>query len=123
MRCARRPLIAVVIALLTIPLLEGARAQGNGQASWPNAWASQDVGDVGASGSSQLVGTRLVVRGSGADVWGAADEFHFAHTSISGDFELTAYVPHVDDLDRWTKAGLMVRDGLAADARHAFLLA
>ena len=123
MTCACRSSVAVVIALLAIPFIEGARAQSNGQTSWPSEWRSQDVGDVGAAGSSQLVGTRLVVRGSGADVWGTADEFHFAHTSISGDFELTAYVSHVDDLDRWTKAGLMVRDGVAADARHAFLLA
>jgi regulation of enolase protein 1 (concanavalin A-like superfamily) len=123
MTWARRTSIAVVLALLAIPLLEGARAQGNGQTSWPDAWTSQDVGDVGAAGSSELVGTRLIVRGSGADVWGTADAFHFAHTSISGDFELTAYVSHVDDLDRWTKAGLMVRDGVAANARHVFLLA
>lgn len=112
--------VALLIALLAIPLCEPARAQGQ---SWPAEWESQDVGDVGAAGSSELVGTRLIVRGSGADVWGTADEFHFAHTIISGDFELTAYVAHVDDVDRWTKAGLMIRDGLAANARHAFLFA
>ena len=119
----RRPCIAIVIALLAIPLVEGTRAQGDAGPNGQYAWASQDIGNVGAAGSSEVVGTRLIVRGSGADVWGTADEFHFVHTRISGDFELTAYVPHVDDLDRWTKAGLMVRDGVEADARHAFLLA
>ena len=112
--------VAVLIALLALPLCEAARAQGQ---PWPDTWASQDVGDVGAAGSSERVGTRLVVRGAGADVWGTADEFHFAHTTVSGDFVLTAYVAHVDDVDRWTKAGLMIRDGLAANARHAFLFA
>jgi hypothetical protein len=28
----------------------------------------------------------------------------------------------VDDLDKWTKAGLMMRDGLSAHARHAFVI-
>ena len=116
----RRRFAALLIALLAIPLFEAARAQGH---VWPDNWESQDVGDVGVAGSAELVGTRLTVRGSGADVWGTGDEFHFAHTSISGDFDLTAYVAHVDDVHRWTKAGLMIRDGLAANARHAFLFA
>ena len=111
---------ALLIALLAIPLFEAARAQGQ---VWPDNWVSQDVGDVGAAGSAELVGTRLTVRGSGADVWGTGDEFHFAHTTIRGDFALTAYVAHVEDVDRWTKAGLTIRDGLAANARHAFLFA
>ena len=112
--------VALLMALLAIPPSEAARAQGRGL---PEGWTSQDIGDVGAAGSAGLDGTRVVVRGSGADVWGTTDEFHFAHTSISGDFELTANVTHVDDLDRWTKAGLMIRDGVAANARHAFLFA
>jgi len=120
MNRVRPRFVALLVVLLAIPLFEAARAQGHG---WPATWHTQDVGDVGAVGSSELIGTRLMVRGSGADVWGTADEFHFAHTTISGDFALTAYVEHVDDLDRWTKAGLMIRDGVAANARHAFLFA
>src|SRR5688572_21780916 len=120
---ARRHLIAALIALSATALFERARAQGSVSPAGHTSSVSQDVGDVGAAGSSELVGTRLVVRGSGADVWGTSDEFHFAHTIITGDFVLTAYVTHVDDLDRWTKAGLMVRDGVAANARHAFLFA
>ena len=112
--------VALLIVLSAIPLFEAVQAQGHG---WPDKWESQDVGDVGAAGSSELVGTRLIVRGSGADVWGAVDGFHFAHTSISGNFELIAYVADVDYVHRWTKAGLMIRDGLAPDARHAFVLA
>jgi regulation of enolase protein 1 (concanavalin A-like superfamily) len=115
----RMRFVPLLIALLTIPLLEEARAQS----APPEGLESVDIGNVGAAGSSEIVGTRLVVRGSGADVWSTADEFHFGHASISGDFQVTALVSHVDDVNRWTKAGLMVRDGLTANARHAFLLA
>ena len=123
----RRHGIATLIALLATTLIGGSRASGNDlpavDGAFPSGLASQDVGDVAAPGSSELVGTRLAVRGSGADVWGTADEFHFAHAMMTGDFMITAQVLHVDDLDRWTKAGLMIRDGVAPNARHAFLFA
>lgn len=122
MDCLRSSIVTLFL-LLTFPLL-GRPAATSASAS-PDSleWLSHDIGDVGAEGSSELIGPDLVVRGSGADVWGTTDEFHFAHTSVDGDFELTALVRHVDDVHRWTKAGLMIREGLAPDARHAFLLA
>jgi regulation of enolase protein 1 (concanavalin A-like superfamily) len=89
----------------------------------PSEWGAFDIGDVGATGSTEFDGSRYTVRGSGADIWGTADEFQFAHSVVSGDFEFTAYVPYVENVDRWTKAGLMIRDGLGADARHASLFA
>ena len=118
---ARLGFVALLIAVMTTPLFETVRAQS--ALPQPDQWQSLDIGNVGAAGSSELVGRRLIVRGSGADVWGTVDEFHFVQTSVSGDFELIALVTHVDDLDDWTKAGLMIRDGLAANARHAFLFA
>jgi regulation of enolase protein 1 (concanavalin A-like superfamily) len=63
------------------------------------------------------------VRGSGADVWGTADEFHYASREFSGDFDFSARVASVENVNRWTKAGLMIRDGLTAGAEYAFLMA
>jgi hypothetical protein len=89
----------------------------------PVPWVAGDVGAVGAAGSATFDnGTgRFTVRGSGADVWGTADEFHWMHQPWSGDFEMTAHVVNVENIDAWTKAGLMVRDGTGAGARHASL--
>jgi hypothetical protein len=89
----------------------------------PDGWQSGDVGAVGAAGSSTFDGTTYSVTGSGADIWGTADEFHFAQTTMSGDFEFTASVPYVQNVNRWTKAGLMIRDGAAPSARHASIFA
>ena len=91
------------------------------QGSLPVGWGSQDIGDAG--GFSHYDGARYTVNAAGADVWGTTDEFHYVQTGISGDFEFTAYVPYVENVDGWTKAGVMIRDGLAANARHAFLFA
>jgi len=89
----------------------------------PAGWSSQDIGDVSAAGSASFDGRTFTVSGSGADIWGAADEFHFAHTSMSGDFSITARVTSVQNVNAWTKAGLMIREGLLSYARHGSLFA
>ena len=88
-----------------------------------SAWQSSDIGAVGAPGSATVGETTATVTGSGADIWGTADEFHFAHRTVSGDFEITARVASIEHVNTWTKAGLMVREHLGAGARHASLFA
>jgi hypothetical protein len=89
----------------------------------PAPWISGDVGAVGAAGSATFDrgAGRFTVRGSGADVWSTADEFHWMRQPWSGDFEMTAHVVSVENVDVWTKAGLMVREAAGAGARHASL--
>jgi regulation of enolase protein 1 (concanavalin A-like superfamily) len=89
----------------------------------PPTFQSNDVGAVGAAGRSSTDGTTYTVTGSGADVWDTVDEFHFFSREVTGDFAFSARVASVQNVDGWTKAGLMLRDGLAANARHAFVLA
>ena len=87
----------------------------------PAPWTAGDVGAVGAAGAATFdsgTGT-FTVRGSGADIWGTADEFHWMRQPWTGDFEMTAHVASVENVDSWTKAGLMVREGSGAGARHA----
>jgi hypothetical protein len=89
----------------------------------PAPWTSGDVGAVGAAGAATFdsgTGT-FTVRGSGADIWGTVDEFHWMHQPWTGDFEMTSRVVSVENVDAWTKAGLMVREGSGAGARHASL--
>jgi len=89
----------------------------------PPTWTSTDVGAVGAAGSSSFDGTGYIVRGSGADIWGTADEFQFAFTQFSGDFDFSGRVASVENVNQWTKAGLMIREAANAGDRHAFVLA
>ena len=89
----------------------------------PSPWASRDVGAVGAGGAASYASGTFTVKGSGADVWGTADEFHYVHRSVSGNFQIEVRVASVQNLNAWTKAGLMIREGLAAGARHASLFA
>jgi hypothetical protein len=58
--------------------------------------------------------------GSGADITGNADEFHFAYKRLTGAGTIIARVDSVQDTDDWAKAGVMIRETLDPDSRHAF---
>jgi regulation of enolase protein 1 (concanavalin A-like superfamily) len=85
----------------------------------PSGWSHTDIGDVSATGSASFNGSVWTVSGSGADIWGTADEFHFAYRQQQTTFEIETRVDSVQNIHPWTKAGLMVRTSLAANATHA----
>jgi hypothetical protein len=87
----------------------------------PKPWASQDIGAVAAAGSSSYSVGNWTVVGSGADIWGTADEFRFVHQTASGDCEVIARVSGVQNTDPWAKAGVMIRESLAAGSTHAYM--
>ena len=88
----------------------------------PSGWAFGDVGAVGATGGGSESNGTFTVRGAGADVWGTADAFGFASTTLTGNGSIVARVATVQNVNAWTKAGVMMRDGLTSGAAHAFML-
>jgi len=85
------------------------------------AWSDADVGTVGQAGGSTLNGTQVSVTGSGSDIWDAADAFHFRYQSLVGDGQISARVVSVGNTDAWAKGGVMIRESLSSDSRHAFM--
>ena len=89
--------------------------------------AGTDIGRVSASGgdsySYDAATGRYTLRGSGSDIWGTGDEFHYVWTQQSGDFEVTARVDFVESVNAWTTAGIMIRDNLHAGSAQASLFA
>ena len=57
---------------------------------------------------------------AGTDIWGTADEFRFAFKQLSGDGSITAKVESLAHVHDWSKAGVMIREDVEPDARHAF---
>ena len=86
--------------------------------SLPGYWQNTDIGPVGAAGSFDD-GDPVVVRGSGADIWGSADAFHYAYQRVTGDWEIVVRVGSLEAVHRWTKAGIMFREHLGQGSRHA----
>ena len=97
-------------------------ASGVPAAGLPAGWQGGDIGAVGQAGSSTASGGTFTVAGSGADIWDAVDAFHFVHRPLVGDGELTARVVGLDPTDAWAKAGVMIRETLAADSRFAMTI-
>ena len=85
-------------------------------------WSTGDVGAVAAAGSATSVNNIITVSASGADVWGTADEFRFVYKSLEGDGSIVTQVTAMDNVNAWGKAGVMMRESLAASSRHAFML-
>jgi regulation of enolase protein 1 (concanavalin A-like superfamily) len=87
----------------------------------PVPWSHQDVGAVGVAGGASYDGAQSIftLNGAGADVWGTADAFHFASQPWSGDLRIIARVISVQNMQAWTKAGVMLRESLTAGSAHA----
>ena len=66
---------------------------------------------------SESSGTHTV-RGSGTDMYGTADQFFFAHRTVTGDVTITARVATLTSTNVWTKASVLIRDDLTAGSRN-----
>ena len=89
----------------------------------PAPWANGDIGAVTQAGSASVNAGTWSVTGSGADVWGTADEFHYVYQSLTGDGTIVARVATLQNVDQWTKAGVMLRESLTPGSAHAFMFA
>jgi endonuclease/exonuclease/phosphatase family metal-dependent hydrolase len=87
----------------------------------PSGWTA-DVGAVGATGFATGGNGNFAVHGAGADVWGTSDAFRIVHSTLTGDGTVVAQVTSVENVNAWTKAGVMMRESLSANSRHAFML-
>jgi regulation of enolase protein 1 (concanavalin A-like superfamily) len=90
----------------------------------PSGWVGGDIGAVGAAGTVTDADANgaITIDASGADIWGTADEFTFASRPLTGDGDIVARVDSIQAVQRWTKAGVMIRDGRDPSAPHAFML-
>jgi hypothetical protein len=85
----------------------------------PAPWTQQDIGAVGVAGSATYTNGTFSIRGSGADIWGTADAFHYVYQPLPGDGTIVARVATVQNVNAWTKAGVMIRATTDAASPHA----
>lgn len=89
------------------------------------AWSSHDIGVVAAQGSATHDGQAMAwfVRGSGADIYGRQDSFHYVCKRLRGNSSIIARVESLDSTDPWAKAGVMIRESLDSGSRFAAVFA
>jgi regulation of enolase protein 1 (concanavalin A-like superfamily) len=95
---------------------------GSSATTAPRVWSNTDVGATPIAGRATVADGRYTVTGSGADIWGAADAFHYAYTPLTGDGTIVARVSGIQLVNQWVKAGVMARETLTAGSPHAFML-
>ncbi len=90
-------------------------------AALPTPWSTLNIGSA-SGGSAGTDGSAFVVCGYGADIWDTADAGRLVYRTLTGDFRITARVNSLTAANAWAKAGIVIRDGTAADARNAYAL-
>ncbi len=96
--------------------------QGPGDPN-PITWSHRDIGSVAQAGTFSQTGPVAQIAGSGSDIWGTADAFHFAYVPWTGDGEFVARIDTLDKTHPWAKAGVMLRADLTAGSVHAMVAA
>src|SRR5438477_6230920 len=85
----------------------------------PSPWSDQDIGAVGAPGRGSFLTGTFIERGSGADIGGSADAFHYIYQPLNGDGKIIARVATQENSNPSAKAGLMIRETLATGSKYA----
>ena len=83
--------------------------------------ASLDVGGPAAAGSASVdPGTgAYTIQGAGNDVWGTWDQFHYVFRPLAGDGSGVARIVSQDTTHEWSKVGVMIRETLDGNSKHA----
>jgi hypothetical protein len=90
----------------------------------PPGWTSGDIaGPLPGGAVYDPFGKRWTIRGGGNDIWEQADQFHFVWRTATGDQTLQTCVSSIENVNPWTKAGLMIRAGHDPGAVNVSLLA
>ncbi len=72
-------------------------------------WSCGDIGSPFLTGNQYLINGTWTVQGSGGDIWGTVDQFHFVSQSLAGDGGVNAHVVSQSNSSSWAKAGVMLR--------------
>lgn len=78
-----------------------------------------DIGDVGLPGGVSYANGAISVSGSGLDIGGIADAFHYVNLPVIDGGQVTAHVASQTSANPGAKAGVMIRDTLDPGAGFA----
>jgi hypothetical protein len=83
---------------------------------------NRDIGTTGGSAIYNPDADMWTVSGSGVDIWGTSDQFHYVYQPTSGDWQMTVTVRSLEDTHEWAKAGLMYRRKLTTDSAYGMIV-
>jgi hypothetical protein len=96
----------------------------------PRDWTIEDVAELSLwfRGYPASVGSfveapagTFTMTGSGADIWGQSDQFHYAFKMLTGAGSIAARVDSMTNTHASAKAAVMIRETLAADSMYSLV--
>jgi hypothetical protein len=92
-------------------------------AALPGGWMHADIGDVGFTGDATFdaASSTFSVKAGGADVYGAADAFHYVYRTLTGDGFIVARLKSLQNTSTAAKGGVMVRETLEPGSPNAYM--
>jgi glucose/arabinose dehydrogenase/regulation of enolase protein 1 (concanavalin A-like superfamily) len=87
----------------------------------PSPWLSRKVGSPAIAGNGSFANNTFTVSGSGSDIFGTNDSFHYVYQVLTGNVEIRARVTGISNTHAQAKAGVMIRDDLNSNGRNAFM--
>ncbi|HSX36114.1 MAG TPA: hypothetical protein VLH84_04245 [Patescibacteria group bacterium] len=87
----------------------------------PN-WTCLDISNDGSQSpvTSYASDGTLTTGGTGSDIWGTTDHFHYNSLPLSGDGYISARLVSQTNTSGWAKTGLMIRNSTAGNAAFYF---
>jgi len=64
----------------------------------------------------------ITMSAAGADIYNLTDEFRYAYKPLNGDGSITVRIDSVDNLNTWTKAGVMIRESLVPAVKSVHMI-
>lgn len=84
----------------------------------PSGWSCADVGNPSTVGDQTLSAGVWTVKGAGAGIQYAADQFHFVWQQLAGDGSISAHITTQQNTSASALAGVMLRQGTAGNAAY-----
>jgi hypothetical protein len=112
------PTLVVICLCAALGILLTSRASAQ---TVPAGWTVSTIGTPAIAASATFLNGVFAVAGSGVGIGGRSDQFAFVHRPLTGDGVIVARVGTLTGVHSLAKAGVMIRESLAADARHAFV--
>ncbi|HLP75983.1 MAG TPA: carbohydrate-binding protein, partial [Candidatus Paceibacterota bacterium] len=102
-------------------VIGGSETLNSAQAAAGAPWSARDIGGVGVPGNTSFNGGTFTLTASGDDIFNSADSFQFGYMPVSGDCTIVARVASVQNINSWSKAGVMIRESLNTNSTHALM--
>jgi autotransporter-associated beta strand protein len=85
----------------------------------PSPRVTADIGSVGIAGSANYDAGAYTIQGAGSGVYASSDAFRYVYQPSSGDCDIRIRVQSLTNPSVSAKAGVMIRETLAANSRCA----